>query len=73
VHPRFIIAEANVVDATALPPGSVLHPAEILLGVAGDLHWCPSGNKVLGDVLPVASTKRTQTIEEIPTLRQGSE
>ena len=73
MHPGLIIAEANVVDAAALPPGSVLHPAEILLGMARDLHWCPSGNEVLGDVLPVTLTKRTQTVEEIPTLRQGSE
>jgi hypothetical protein len=73
LHPGLIIAEANVVDAAALLPGSVLHPAEILLGMARDLHWCPGGNEVLRDVLPVASTKHTQTVEEIPTLRQGSE
>jgi len=73
LHPGLIIAEANVVDAAALPLGSVLHPTEILLGVARDSHWCPGGNEVLGDVLPVASTIRTQTVEEIPTLRQGSE
>jgi hypothetical protein len=62
----------NIVDAAALPPSCVHHPTEILLGMARDLHQCPGGNEVLGDVLLVTSTIRTQTVEKIPTLRHGS-
>jgi hypothetical protein len=55
LHPWLNIIEANVIDAVALPAGSVLLLEKVLLGMAGDLHRCPGGDKVLRDILPVAA------------------
>lgn len=50
------IIESNVVDAVALPMGGILEPSKVLLGMAGDLQWCPGDNKILRDALPIATT-----------------
>lgn len=56
-HPWLCVVEANIVDAKALFLCGALLPAEILLCMARDLHWCPCGDEVLGDVLPFTTAK----------------
>lgn len=56
LQPRLNIVDTNVIDAATLFLGGV-HPTEVLLGMAGNLHRCPSGNKVPRDIFPVATAK----------------
>lgn len=60
-------------DAAAAPLGrrgdglaAGLHLEEELLRVAGDLRRRPGGDKVLGDVLPVAAPEHAQPHHEQP-------
>jgi len=36
--------------------------------MAGDLHRCPSGDEVPGDVLPITTAIHAQTTEELPVV-----
>ena len=67
--PRFIIIEANIINTVALfLVGALLHPTKVLLRMAGDLHRCPSGDEVPGDVLPITTAIHAQTTEELPVM-----
>ena len=57
LHPWLCVIEADIIDAEALFFGGALLPTEILLRMARDLHRCPCGDEVLGDVLPFTTTK----------------
>lgn len=70
-RPGLGVVEANIVDAVALPRGGALQPAEVLLSVAGDLHRRLGGDKVLGDVLPIAAAVHEQPAEELPAVIQN--
>ena len=55
LHPWLNIMEANIIDAVTLLAASVPLLEKVLLSMARDLHRCPSGDKVLRDILPVAA------------------
>ena len=61
---RLGIIEADVIDAIALPTSRILQPSKVLLGMARDLQWCPSGDEVPRDVLPIATAVYLQTTKE---------
>jgi hypothetical protein len=63
---RFIIIEANIINTVALFFVGALQPTKVLLRMAGDLHRCPGGDKVPGDVLPITAAIHAQTTKELP-------
>ena len=69
LHPWLNIREANIIDAVTLPVGSVPMLEKELLGMARDLHRCSSGDKVLRDILPVATAVHLQTTKKQPVVR----
>ena len=50
------IIKFNVIDAIMLLLGAIFFPEEVLLSMAGNLHWGLHGNKVPRDVLPIFAT-----------------
>ena len=50
------IIKSNVIDAITLLLGAIFFPEEVLLSMAGNLHWGLHGNKVPRDVLPISAT-----------------
>jgi len=50
------IIKSNVIDAITLLLGTIFFPEEVLLSMAGNLHWGLGGNKVPRDVLPISVT-----------------
>ena len=50
------IIKSNVIDAITLLLGAIFFPKEVLLSMAGNLHWGFGGNKVDRDVLPISTT-----------------
>ena len=50
------IIKSNVIDAITLLLGAIFFPEEVLLSMAGNLHWGLGGNKVPRDVLPISVT-----------------
>ena len=65
--PRFII-KANIINTVTLFLVGTLQPTKVLLCMAGDLHRCPSGDEVPGDVFPITTPIHTQTTEELPVV-----
>ena len=50
------IIKSNVIDAIMLLLGAIFFPEEVLLSMAGNMHWGLGGNKVPRDVLPISAT-----------------
>ena len=73
MYPRFSIIEAYIINTIALLLGGALHPTEVLLRMAGDLHQRLSGDEVPRVVLPVATAVHVQTTEELPVVRNIDE